>query len=146
MTLIEQQQTAKTTPTFYYVTPIVRDLLVEHEGTSSPFLQEKAGAYFEYILTEQDGNIGDMEEAYYHQDVGNKTNESKALHNISQIYDARGDYKTALKYYLEQSLKIKQNIGDKSSLLPTMHNMGQAYLKQKNIPKYLEYVYPAYQF
>ena len=66
MTLIEQQQTAKTTQVFYYITPIVRDLLVEHEGTSSPFLQEKAGAYFEYILTEQDGNIGDMEEAFYH--------------------------------------------------------------------------------
>jgi tetratricopeptide (TPR) repeat protein len=44
------------------------------------------------------------------------------LNNLSQIYDARGDYDTALRY-LDQSLQIQREIGDKAGLIPTLHNM-----------------------
>ena len=44
------------------------------------------------------------------------------LNNISQIHDARGDYDTALKY-LEQSLKIMREIGDKSGEGATLNNL-----------------------
>jgi hypothetical protein len=43
---------------------------------------------------------------------GDKAGEGTTLNNISQIYQARGD-STALKY-LEQSLRIRQKIGDKA--------------------------------
>src|SRR3954447_18910131 len=39
--------------------------------------------------------------------------EGATLNNLSQIYKARGDYETALKY-LEQSLQIQREIGDKA--------------------------------
>jgi tetratricopeptide (TPR) repeat protein len=39
--------------------------------------------------------------------------EGTTLNNISQIYKARGDYATALKY-LEQSLAIRKEIGDRA--------------------------------
>jgi len=45
------------------------------------------------------------------------------LNNISQIYDARGDYDTALGY-LKQSLAIQQAIGDTSRLCTPLFNMG----------------------
>jgi tetratricopeptide (TPR) repeat protein len=51
-----------------------------------------------------------------------KDEKGTTLNNISQIYDARGDYDTALKY-LEQSLKIQQEIGDKSGEGTTLNNM-----------------------
>jgi tetratricopeptide (TPR) repeat protein len=53
------------------------------------------------------------------------------LNNISQIYSAKGDYDTALRY-LEQSLKIFQQIGDRAGMCPTLHNMAMIYLQQKN--------------
>ena len=45
--------------------------------------------------------------------LGDKSGEGTTLNNISQIFKARGDYETALRY-LEQSLAISQEIGDKS--------------------------------
>jgi len=66
------------------------------------------------------------------------------LNNISQIYDARGDYATALSY-LERSLKISQEIGDKSGQIPTLHNMAQIAWNQDNFEKYLKLEMQAYQ-
>ncbi|MCB0034086.1 MAG: tetratricopeptide repeat protein, partial [Anaerolineales bacterium] len=48
------------------------------------------------------------------------------LNNISQIYGARGDYDTALSY-LQQSLAIRQQIGDKSGEGTTLNNISQIY-------------------
>ena len=44
------------------------------------------------------------------------------LNNISQIYKVRGDYDTALKY-LQQSLLIQQEIGDKKGEGTTLNNL-----------------------
>ena len=48
------------------------------------------------------------------------------LNNIGQIYSTQDDYSTAL-YYLEQSLKISQEIGDRKSEGATLNNIGQIY-------------------
>ncbi|MEZ5575736.1 MAG: tetratricopeptide repeat protein [Candidatus Competibacteraceae bacterium] len=42
------------------------------------------------------------------------------------MYDARGDYDTALRY-LEESLAIRRAIGDRAGLCPTLFNMGHIY-------------------
>ncbi len=54
-----------------------------------------------------------------------KEEEGTTLNNISQIYQARGDYDTALKY-LEQSLKIRREIGDRAGEGVTLNNMATA--------------------
>ncbi len=45
------------------------------------------------------------------------------LNNISLIFQARGDYETALTY-LKQSLAIWQEIGDSAGFCATLSNMG----------------------
>ena len=54
--------------------------------------------------------------------------EGTTLNDISQIYDARGDYDTALSY-LQQSLAIRQEIGDVAGLCATLFNMGHIHLQ-----------------
>ncbi len=56
------------------------------------------------------------------QEIGDKSGEGTTLNNISQIFKARGDYETALRY-LQQSLAIRQEIGDKSGEGATLYNM-----------------------
>jgi tetratricopeptide (TPR) repeat protein len=47
---------------------------------------------------------------------------------FSQIFAARGDYKTALEY-LNKSLTIQQEIGDVAGLCATLFNMGHIHLQ-----------------
>ena len=58
--------------------------------------------------------------------VPTREDEGTTLNNLSQIYDARGDYATALGY-LEQSLTICREIGDKAGEGATLNNLGQIY-------------------
>ena len=48
------------------------------------------------------------------------------LNNISQIHSARGDYETALRY-LEQSLEISREIGDRKNEGGALNNIGEIY-------------------
>ena len=52
--------------------------------------------------------------------------EGTTLNNISQIYDAKGDYDQALQY-LEKSLAIRQQIGDRKGEGTTLNNISQIY-------------------
>jgi tetratricopeptide (TPR) repeat protein len=56
------------------------------------------------------------------------------LNNLSLIYDARGDYDTALRY-LEASLALQREIGDKAGLVATLYNMGRIAWRTKNIER-----------
>ena len=66
------------------------------------------------------------------KEIGNKAGEAATLNNISQIYDARGDYDTALKY-LEDSLKIAKEIGDKAGEAATLNNIGSIYRARERL-------------
>jgi len=55
---------------------------------------------------------------------------------MSVIYDARGDYDTALSF-LKQSLGIIREIGDKSGMIATLHNMGHIAMN-KDVGKAVE--------
>ncbi|RXK87528.1 tetratricopeptide repeat protein, partial [Chlorobaculum sp. 24CR] len=61
------------------------------------------------------------------------------LNNISQIYDARGDYETALEY-LKRSLKIRQEIGEKSGEGTTLNNIANIYHARGDYDTALEYL------
>ncbi|MDZ7268772.1 MAG: tetratricopeptide repeat protein [candidate division KSB1 bacterium] len=68
-----------------------------------------------------------------------KKNLSTTLNNISQIYSARGDYATALSY-LEESLKISREIGDRQGEGTTLGNIGNIYLARGDYATALDYL------
>ena len=61
------------------------------------------------------------------------------LNNISQIYDARGDYDAALDY-LEKSLKIRQEIGDRAGEGTTLNNISQIFKARGDYDAALDYL------
>ena len=61
------------------------------------------------------------------------------LNNIGQIYHARGDYATALTY-LEQSLAIQREIGDKAEEGVTCWNIGLIYKDQGDLVRAEKYI------
>jgi len=63
--------------------------------------------------------------------------EGTTLNNISQIYDARGEYETALSY-LKKSLAIQQEIGDNAGLCATLFNMGHIHAQNEEIPQAIQ--------
>jgi len=54
------------------------------------------------------------------------------LNNISQIYDARGDYGKALED-LEKSLAIQREIGDRAGEGRSLHNIAHIHLQNQEI-------------
>ncbi len=77
------------------------------------------------------------------REIGDKSGEGTTLNNISQIYDARGDYDTAL-HYLEQSLEISREIGHLSGLCVTLFNMGHLNYQAEKVEEALSNWVEAY--
>ena len=73
------------------------------------------------------------------QEIGDRKQEGVTLNNISQIYDAKGDYGTALKY-LEQSLVIHREIGDRAGEGTTLNNISQIYHAKGDYGTALKYL------
>ena len=68
------------------------------------------------------------------QEIGDRAGEGTTLNNISAIYDASGDYDTAMEY-LKKSLAIRQEIGDRAGLCATLFNMGHIFLQKEDLPQ-----------
>ena len=66
------------------------------------------------------------------------------LNNIGRIYDARGDYDTALTY-LQQSLQIRQEIGDKAGEGTTLNNISGIYRARGDYDTALTYLQQSLQ-
>ena len=63
---------------------------------------------------------------------------ASALNNIGFVYDSQGDIPKALEYW-HKSLKIQEELGDKSGIAISLNNIGYVYNSQGDIPKALEY-------
>jgi len=61
------------------------------------------------------------------------------LNNLSQVFKARGDYGKALEY-LEKSLAIRREIGDRAGEGTTLNNISQIYDARGDYGKALEYL------
>ena len=61
-----------------------------------------------------------------------------AFNNIGYLAQVKGDIPKALEYW-SKSLKIQQEIGDKSGVAVSLNNIGVIYKDQGDIPKALEY-------
>ncbi|MBN8589064.1 MAG: tetratricopeptide repeat protein [Rhodothermia bacterium] len=73
------------------------------------------------------------------QQIGDRQGEGVTLNNISQIYDAKGNYDTALRY-LQQSLDISQQIGDRHGEGVTLNNISQIYQVRGDYDTALRYL------
>jgi tetratricopeptide (TPR) repeat protein len=73
------------------------------------------------------------------QAIGDRSGEGTTLNNISQIYDARGDYDAALRY-LERALAIRQAIGDRRGEGVTLNNISQIYKARGDYEAALRYL------
>ncbi len=58
--------------------------------------------------------------------------------NIGLIYDARGDYEAALEWY-QQSVALKEELGDRAGMATTLHNMGHIALAQRDLRRALDF-------
>jgi len=66
------------------------------------------------------------------------------FNNISLIYKVRGDYDNAIRY-LEQSLAIRQQIGDLNGIAENSHNMGALYFDQGRYQEAIPLLMQAYR-
>ena len=53
------------------------------------------------------------------------------LHQLGMIHQDQGNYEEAVKKY-NQSLKIKEELGDKSGIAITLHQLGNVHYSQGN--------------
>ena len=101
---------------FPQVVPMVGTLALEFEDLQpqravmvlpdqAPYHNHVAGPHAGAMFTLGESASG----ALVFVNFGDRMGEGTTLNNISQIYDAKGDYDTALAY-LQQSLKIQQEI------------------------------------
>ncbi|MEZ4687766.1 MAG: tetratricopeptide repeat protein [Bacteroidia bacterium] len=60
------------------------------------------------------------------------------LNNIGLIYNDQGNYPRALEYY-QNSLAIKEELGDQKGIAGGLVNIGIIYYGQGNYPRALEY-------
>lgn len=112
---------------FYYSTSnyvAARDLteeIVQRTSPSPPWWALNRYGMCQRVLGMLESAMAAFQRA--HRLAPTRRDEGTTLNNLSGIYDARGDYDTALRY-LEQSLAIQREIGDKAGLVATLHNMG----------------------
>jgi len=110
-TLIEVHKKGNTEQFFYYVTPIVRDLLAQNDLKPYSFSHEKAGRYFDYIIEEQEGTIGEMEEAFYHYLVAENSEKVNDLGSkITVYYYDRQLFRNAYYYGINTENFLKKDV------------------------------------
>lgn len=73
------------------------------------------------------------------KEIGDRAGQGVTLTNISHIYDAWGDYDTALKH-LEQSLAMQREIGDRVGEGVTLNNISWIYHDRGDYDSALKYL------
>ena len=117
--------------------------LVEHSGPDAPTWALGRLAYAYDVVGRLDDALSCLERARGTLATGTTPEERQqlgtVLNNISQIYKARGDYDQALEY-LEQSLTISRQIGDRAGEGTTLNNISQIYKARGDYDQALEYL------
>ncbi|CAK8723501.1 MAG: Tetratricopeptide repeat-containing protein [Candidatus Electronema aureum] len=72
------------------------------------------------------------------REINDRKGQAMSLNNISQIYNAQGDYGKALDY-LEQSLTIRTEVGDKKGECTIMNNIAALAYDKGDYPKALKF-------
>nr|NIM82362.1 tetratricopeptide repeat protein [Candidatus Aminicenantes bacterium] len=101
LTLIEISMMSELKAVFYYVTPLVRDLLASLEKAGEPrlFSHEQAGRYYYYCFYNIDKSLTPLEEAFYHFDLsGNRERVQEIGDRLSSFYYDYCIYRSAFFY------------------------------------------------
>jgi len=88
--------------------------------------------------------MGDLDNALLYEnrslnlakELGNKEQEATMLHNIAEIFQTKGEYDKALRYY-EESLRLKINEKDKAT---TYNNMALIHSARGDLKKAIDYL------
>jgi len=64
--------------------------------------------------------------------------QSNVIHNLAVLLQSRGDYDKALHYY-EQSLKTKEELGDRAGISSSLHQIGMVHQQRGDYDKALHY-------
>ncbi|MBU0755994.1 MAG: CHAT domain-containing protein [Planctomycetes bacterium] len=100
LTLIELSLDPELNIAYYYVTPLVRDLLggMENPPPPRPFSHQKAGAYHYHLVhNDIDPGLGELEEAFFHFcEAGNKTRIHELGDRLSAFFHRVSLYANAL--------------------------------------------------
>ncbi|MCP4217661.1 MAG: tetratricopeptide repeat protein, partial [bacterium] len=125
LTLIERSVEPAHKVPYYYVTPIVADLLEQYtqEGPVFDFCHHRAGNYYYDMLNNMGGGLTEMEEAFYHYD------ESADKERVNELGDGLSDiyYKSYLYagafYYAS---RVYELLGDATGSR-VLNNLGLMY-------------------
>jgi tetratricopeptide (TPR) repeat protein len=101
LTMIEITVDAEIETVYYYVTPLVKDLLEDFEMDVKPFpfSHEQAGIYYYHMYYNMDHDLPAVEEAFFHFDLsGNKEKMQEIGDGLSRFYFDNSIYESALFY------------------------------------------------
>jgi tetratricopeptide (TPR) repeat protein len=118
LTLIEISMNREIQAAYYYVTPIVKELLADYkkEEDQYHFSHEKAGIYYYHIFYNIEESITPLEEAFYHFDQsGNKDRIQEIGDWLSNFYYNYSMYRNA--YFYAQRVYELFGEDSKSSIL-----------------------------
>ncbi|MBF0617596.1 MAG: CHAT domain-containing protein [Nitrospirae bacterium] len=151
LTLIEIS-TVKTSDTdedkYYFITPIIKDLLKEHDGQNGvtvTFSNKIAGDYYDDLLEKSDG-LTDGEEAFYHyHKAGVKDKINEIGNRLVGYYYNSSLYATAFHYCkavyellgLDSDLDVLNNMGLILDLYGDYNGALEIYLEVEKIAKVL---------
>jgi tetratricopeptide (TPR) repeat protein len=131
LTLIEisiHRQSEDEQSVYYYVTPIVKDLLKADSPTppsTLPFSHRLAGNYFYHLVENMDGEVNDYEEGFYHFDeAGDLEKVNEIGDRLSRFYDKISMYHMAFYYAHRVVERVGENTGPVVlNLLGTLHHL-----------------------
>ena len=136
LTLLEISLDRELQVLYYYVTPIVKDLLAgcQKEENQFNFSHEKAGIYYYHIFCNIDNSLTPLEESFYHFDqAGNKERIEEIGDRLSRIYYDYSMYGNALFYVRRVYELLGERTG--SSIL---NRMGMIYYLYGDYDRSLE--------
>ncbi|MCP5102378.1 MAG: tetratricopeptide repeat protein, partial [bacterium] len=115
LTLIEVTTDPETGSVYYYVTPLVRDLLEvynqEQKRPGSPFSHQQAGEYFYHTFHNIEKSVTLLEEAFYHfAESGDKEKVAEIGNELSHFYYKNSMYHNAF-FYAHEAYRL---LGDET--------------------------------
>jgi len=123
LTLLEISLEAQSGTGYYYVTPIVRDMLADAQDgapAAHPFSHLAAGSYHEHSYHNVDREITELEEAFFHYDAAQaKERLQSAGNTLSHIYYGASLFQTAFYY----AARIYEKLGQQTAA-PVLNRLG----------------------
>ena len=139
LTLIEVSAHPETGLPYFYVTPIVKDLLqaAAAEAAPYPFSHVRAGSYYYHVFHNIDGSLTPLEEAFYHfHEAADKEKVQEIGNRLSGFYDDISMYHNAF-FYAGQVYELlgEETKGVILNRLGTIYNLLGEYEQALNIQK-----------